>query len=44
MHVDFIRNNYKARDKQFGARPLGRKFSVNHSLIKRIIDNKAWKI
>ena len=40
--VDFIRNNYKPRDKEFGGRPLSRKYGVDSSLIKRIIDNKAW--
>ena len=40
--VDFIRNNYKSNDKEYGARPLSRKYGVDRSLIKRIIDNKTW--
>lgn len=41
--VLFIRANYKPYDKEFGARGLGRKFNVDHSIISNIINNKSYK-
>jgi len=41
--VIFIKESYIAKHKEFGARALGRKFNVKHSVISRIINNKAWK-
>lgn len=40
--VDFIRKNYKARDKVFGRKALAIKFNVNASTIYRIISNKSY--
>ena len=39
----FIRNNYKPYDKEFGARGLGRRFGVSHSVISNVINNKTLK-
>jgi hypothetical protein len=41
--VWYIRKVYIPKDKQFGARALGRKFNVRHSIISSIINNKTWK-
>ena len=41
--VLFIRANYKPYDKEFGSRGLGRKFNVHHTIISRVINNKAYK-
>lgn len=41
--VLFIRANYKPYDKEFGARGLGRKFGVAHSVVSKIINNKSYK-
>lgn len=38
--VEFIRNNYKPRDKEFGFRALSRKFGVTHQAIRKIYYNK----
>lgn len=35
--VQYIRNNYKKGDRDFGARALGRRFGVDHMAILRII-------
>jgi hypothetical protein len=35
--VEFIINNYKPRDKNFGARALGRKFNISHTSILKIL-------
>ena len=40
--VKFIRQNYKARDKNFGASALGRKFNVNHSVICDVVHRKTY--
>lgn len=41
--VRYIRENYKARHKEFGARALARKFKTVHSTIEKILNNKLWK-
>lgn len=41
--VNFIKNNYKYRDKIFGIRALARKFNVNHETVRKICINKNWK-
>lgn len=41
--VNFIRDNYKPRDKEFGSRALARKFNINHEVIRRIFARKMWK-
>lgn len=40
--VRFIRANYKAGDPEFGARPLARRFGVNHKLICSIMNGTAY--
>lgn len=42
-NVDYIRNNYKPNNSEFGARPLARKFKVSHCTILRIINNERYK-
>lgn len=41
--INYIRNNYKERDKNFGCRALAKKFNVNHSTISRIINGETYK-
>jgi len=41
--VDYIRTNYKFRDKNFGTVALSKKFKVCPSTISLIIKNKNWK-
>lgn len=41
--VDYIRQNYKPWDKQFGARALGRSLGVSHAVIVRVADGTEWK-
>jgi hypothetical protein len=41
--VKFIKNNYKPRDRVFGARALGRKFNIDKSSIARIVSGKTYK-
>lgn len=41
--VRYIRDNYIKGSKEFGARPLARKFDVSHSVILNIVSNKKWK-
>ena len=40
--VIYIRNNYKAKDKVFGAIPLALKFRVNRKTISRITTGRYW--
>lgn len=40
--VDYIRNNYKPNDSEFGARALGRHFNVRHKTILHIINRKIY--
>lgn len=40
--VKFIRENYKARDKEFGSRAWGRRFGVDHTSILDIVNNKKY--
>ena len=40
--VEFIRTHYTPYDNQYGARALARKYGVHHSVIERIVHNKAW--
>jgi len=42
--IEYIRKNYIPRDKEFGARALGRKFNIAHSNIVRIIENKKYNL
>lgn len=41
--VEYIKNNYRPNDKEFGARPLGRKFNICHQTILRIINEESYK-
>lgn len=41
--VKYIRDNYKPRSKEFGARALARKFNVSPYPIMNIINGKGWK-
>lgn len=41
--VEFIRKNYKPRDKEFGTIALSRKFNVHRKTISRIINMKLWR-
>lgn len=41
--VDFIRENYIPRDKNFGCRGLARKFKIRHSTIERVIHHVSYK-
>ena len=40
--AEFIRTHYTPYDNQYGARALARKYGVHHSVIERIVHNKAW--
>ena len=40
--VEFIRNNYKARDKQFGARVLAKQFNVSEREIYRVLEKRVF--
>lgn len=41
--VIYIRNNYKKRDKIFGAIPLGKMFNVDRTTILDVIKRKTWR-
>lgn len=41
--VEFIRKNYKPKDKNFGSRALGRRFSVDHTTISSVAKGTAYK-
>lgn len=41
--VEYIRKNYKAKDKEFGARALARKFGVSHASIVRTVNYQSHK-
>ena len=40
--VDFIRTNYQFRHKEFGQKPLSKKFNVSQNLIWKILNNLCW--
>lgn len=42
--VDFIRENYIPRSKEFGARALAKRFGVAHSQIVRLLQRKRYVI
>lgn len=42
--VSYIRENYKARDKNFGGRALSRKFGVPHKLISNILKYEKYEL
>jgi hypothetical protein len=41
--VKWIRNNWIPNNKEFGCRPLSRKFNVSRGCINAIIHNRTWK-
>lgn len=41
--VKYIKENYKPRDKEYGARALARKFNVSTGPIQNILSGKGWK-
>lgn len=41
--VEYIRNNYKPGDKEFGAIPLAQKFGVAHQTISAVAHRQTWK-
>lgn len=41
--VKYIRENYKARDREFGARALSRKFGVTHPTLLSLLKGNTWK-
>jgi len=41
--VDYIRENYKPKDRVFGSRALGRKFDVDHTTITSVAKGTAYK-
>ena len=40
--VEYIRNNYKPNDREFGCRALSRKFNVCHATIETIVHEKYY--
>ena len=42
--VQWIREHYKAYDKEYGAVPLGKRFDVHRKTIIRIAKNQYWKV
>ena len=40
--IEFIIKNHKRRDKEFGAKALAAKYSVNKSTISRIVNGKRY--
>jgi hypothetical protein len=41
--VEYIRNNYIPRHKEYGMRALGKKFNVQHMTISNIINKITWR-
>lgn len=41
--VLYIREHYIPRDKDFGTRPLGKRFGVDHKTISRIVRGEYYK-
>lgn len=39
----FIKNHYVPRDRECGARALGRKYGVSHQVIMRIISGESYR-
>lgn len=40
--VEYIRSVYRPYDKEFGARPLARRFGLDHSNIRRIASGRNY--
>lgn len=40
--VAYIRSNYIARDKEFGAKALGKRFGVAHQTISAVVHGQNW--
>lgn len=41
--VVYIRENYIARDKEFGTLALAQKFGVDRGTIYKIVENETWR-
>lgn len=41
--VEFIRQNYKYKSKQYNSKTLGKMFGVGHAQILKIVKDKLWK-
>lgn len=41
--IKFIRENYKARDKTYGAKALAKRFGVAHQTICAVVSKQNWK-
>lgn len=41
--VDFIRKNYKPRDKEFSGKALAKRFNVHKTTISHIVNGRNWK-
>ena len=41
--VEFIRTNHKPYDREFGTKPLARKFGVDPAAVLSVVRNKTWK-
>ena len=41
--IEFIRSHYVVGDKDFGGRALGRKFCIDHEVIRRILSGRTYK-
>ena len=41
--VRYIREHYIPKDKEFGARALGRKFNICHQVIMQIVKRESYK-
>lgn len=41
--VKYIRNNYKPKDKKFGAKAMQKQFNINHTSFTDIVTMKSYK-
>lgn len=41
--IEYIRSNYIKNSREFGSRPMARKFNVSHAAILSVIKNKTWE-
>ena len=42
--VKYIREHFIKGDREYGCRPLARKFGVSHPVILNVLNNTTWKI
>lgn len=43
IQIQYIRENYIPKDKEFGTKALGEKFGVSQNAISKIVNFKVWK-